>query len=107
MTGTSRTDLIYRKEHNMDIPRPEAAREHKFLLLMLIVDILEKNTDSAHPITQKKLLEIIETQCGFPEKAFRLSVALIVDRRHPQCDLTALIRYNLLDSLFEYLKQTA
>lgn len=49
----------------MDIPRPEAAREHKFLLLMLIVDILEKNTDSAHPITQKKLLEIIEKQCGF------------------------------------------
>ncbi len=38
---------------------------------------------------------------------FRLSVVLIADRRHPQCDLTALIRFNFLDSLFEYLKQTA
>ena len=49
----------------MEILRPEAAREHKFLLLMLILDILEKNTDSAHPITQKRLLEIIEKQCRF------------------------------------------
>lgn len=49
----------------MTVRYPEAARQHKALLQLLVLEILKNNTDPGNPITKQKIIEKATELCGF------------------------------------------
>ena len=49
----------------MTVRYPDAAKEHKALLQLLVLEILKNYTDPEHPITKQKVIEKATELCGF------------------------------------------
>ena len=49
----------------MTVRYPDAAKEHKALLQLLVLEILKNYTDPEHPITKQKIIEKATELCGF------------------------------------------